>query len=48
MRLDVFLNSSTKFIILSCFLLSNYIFNGNNVQAGLINHICLSFAVLLF
>ena len=48
MWLDVFLNSSTKFIILSCFSLSNYIFNGNNVQPGLINHICLSFAVHTF
>ena len=43
MWLDVFLNSSTKFIILSQFSLSNYNLMVKNTQVGLINHICLSF-----
>ena len=48
MRLDVFLNFSTKFNNLSQFLLSNYDLMVKNTQAGLINHICLSFAVPLY
>ena len=46
MRLDMFLNSSTKLIFKHFkpnFTLKIDLFNGNKVQAGLINHICLSF-----
>ena len=43
MRLDVFLNSSTKFNILSRFSLSNDNLMVKNSQVGLINHICFSF-----
>ena len=46
MRLDVFLNSSTKLIFRHFkpnFALKIELFNRNKVQAGLINHICLFF-----
>ena len=48
MRLDVFLNLSTKFKNFSQFLLSNFNFNRQESQVGPINHISLSFAVHIY
>ena len=42
MRLDMFLNSSTKFKILSRLLLSNFKILIKKSQVGPFNHICLS------
>ena len=51
MRLDVFLNSSAKLILFRHFKMNFTLkiefLNGNDVQAGLINHICLSFFSML-